>query len=235
MKANRKRIKLMRSVAIASCVAGLAAEHRRCDAAAPRSALELLEPGSASTAPITGGRTIAGATRTAPRSASQADGLRADSVSSQSKTISSASGPAMTPAGSKYANAWAAYTRNQSSAAYVLPATHTTDVQSSPPGSTPVAAPSEVVREVPTVTQRQRAHACHRARFRGARNCAARHRLRPYTRRVGPASMNGTLLGLPGVPLPTRGSRNGAPEAIPALRFVLEERCSLDCHAEFSE
>jgi hypothetical protein len=154
MKANRKRIKLMRSVAIASCVAGLAAPSMAGAMPLPPDPhSSSSNPASASTAPITGGRTIAvshenGATVRVVKPTN----FGADSVSSQSKTISSASGPAMTPAGSKYANAWAAYTRNQSSAAYVLPATHTTDVQSSPPGSTPVAAPSEVVREVHTVT-----------------------------------------------------------------------------------
>ena len=105
MKANRKRIRLMRSVAIASCVAGLAAPSMAGAMPLPPDPhSSASNPAPASTAPVTGGRTIAvshenGAT---VRVAKSTD-FGADSVSSQSKTISSASGPAMTPAGSKYA------------------------------------------------------------------------------------------------------------------------------------
>lgn len=152
MKANRKRIRLMRSVAIASCVAGLAAPSMAGAMPLPPDPhSSSSNPTPAATAPVTGGRTIA--VRHENGAAIQPKDFGADSMSSQSKTIASSSGPAMTPAGSKYAQAWAAYTRNHSTAqAFVLPATHTTDVQSSPPGSTPVSAPSQVVREVHTVT-----------------------------------------------------------------------------------
>jgi hypothetical protein len=107
-------------------------------------------PAPASTAPVTGGRTIAvrhenGAT---VRVAKSTD-FGADSVSSQSKTIASGQAfilPATHQTDVQSGNAPA------SKQPFVLSAAHQTDVQSSPPGSTPVSASPQVVREVHTVT-----------------------------------------------------------------------------------
>jgi hypothetical protein len=99
---TKKRIRLMRAAAVATCVAGLAAPS--------------VAGASAGPTPHPHGRPFAAPT-----------GISADTISSQSL-------------------------KPGSSPAYVLPSSHTTDVQSSPPAATPAPAPATVVREVRTVT-----------------------------------------------------------------------------------
>lgn len=170
MKANRKRIRLMRSMAIASCLAGLAAPSFAGAMPLPGD-----PPSSATTsapttkAPVNGGRTIAvrhenqesPSADLAPvyshphphgrpvLASTQSSNYGADSVSSQSKTPGSGQGFILA---SNHTTDTQSSARSGAQQAYVLPASHTTDVQSSPPSSTPVSAPAQLVREVHTVT-----------------------------------------------------------------------------------
>jgi hypothetical protein len=151
MKANRKRIRLMRSVAIASCVAGLAAPSMAGAMPLPPDPhSSSSNPAPAATAPVNGGRTIAVRHENGAASrGAQPTNFGADSVSSQSKTSGSGQAfilPATHQTDVQSGNAPA------SPQPYVLSPAHTTDVQSSPPGSTPVSASPQVVREVHTVT-----------------------------------------------------------------------------------
>jgi hypothetical protein len=154
MKASRKRIKLMRSVAIAGCLAGLAA---------PSFAAAMPLPGDPPSSPATSDTTSA-PTQKAPVNGGRTIAVRHENQSSSRVGLAPVllhphGRPVLAPTnGRSFVLASNHTTDTQSSArsgaqqAYVLPASHTTDVQSSPPGSTPVSTPSQIVREVHTIT-----------------------------------------------------------------------------------
>jgi hypothetical protein len=147
MKAGRKRIKLMRSVAIASCLAGLAA---------PSFAGAMPLPGDppsspTTSAPVSGGPTVVlrHENQASPRAGVTPVAIHPHGRPVLPTTPTTARTFVLAPNHSTDTQSSA---RSGAQQAFVLPASHTTDAQSSPPSSAPVSAPAQIVREVHTVT-----------------------------------------------------------------------------------